>query len=400
LQGVDFPLEWAFQAYVMQQLNNFPFPKQLSVEDTSSNAYLDGRKPDVSIFMDGIVSSLYVLLIGEVKRKGDFSPSALGELLTFLKRVLYCQPTRSRVIGFLTDGFEVVIMGVNAGTIVRTPRLPLSNGDSVGRLALATLFKASPMSLGYVTRTGVPIGFRLNSFLGSGATSTVFSGSKRNENEQYVIKICTSAEHVDRERKAIEAIGIHPSIPAIIEHKDDSVMTSLVFSPVATEFDLASNRPRQCHFSHLLEVLKFAHDQKYVHCDIRPENWMISSRDNSRPILIDWGFARALDTMCKYRGTVSFASERVLIALNNDASAEFVVGPADDLVSFVLIQFYYITGLRPEYPDQCTPALKAQLSQAFWKKQLDNSFWTVWTKSAQDCDYAALHRLTHSFGSV
>jgi hypothetical protein len=390
----DNPAEEAFQSYVMSELSK----ANREVVDTSTKRYLDGRKPDVSLFEGGIQSSLYAVLVGEVKRKGDFAPSAKGELLTFLKRVLFSQPLRNRVVGFLTDGFSVILMGLKReGTIYATPQLPL---DGVGRLAIVQLMSLPAGTLGWVSLDNIPAGYIAVELLGSGATAQVYSGRKRGEKAAtLVLKVCNDSAAAEKEEaflKMLESEGLDRGVPKVLERGG----CTLVLSPIARPFSRDELMPRAIHFTQILGVLKVSHKLGIVHCDVRPVNWMLT--ESHEAILIDWGFSRnEADEEKAYAGTVSFASESVLAVLAHELGAAVKVTASDDLVSFVRLAFYYATGLRPLYDDNASRAKMVQASRHFWEQQTEASkFWQAQVAAATALDYATLGELAQLFGQV
>jgi hypothetical protein len=391
------PKEFAFQDYVVKQLQLV----DAKVADTSTLPYLDGRKPDVSMFHSSISASLYTLLVGEVKPKGEssFSPSAKGELLTFLKRVLYCQPQRQRVVGFLTDGFGVVFMGLmRSGKLRYTPRLPLGPKASVGRLALISLIKAKPSAIGFVELKGVPKDWTPMRLLGSGATASVYAARPAvGGDESCVIKLCSTIASAEREEQVLLQLSALPNVPRVLQRHQ----TSLVLEPLAEPFDRSYAMPRARHFLELLKVLQAAHGLGLVHRDLRPENWMqISapkSQANGQSLLIDWGYAKKSSLVSAYLGTVSFASEQVLVGLTRREDVK--VGSADDLESFVRLVYYYATGLRPCYEDGATPIEKAHASLFFWKSvKKQSTFWKRWADLAAARNFSGLQQLAEVAG--
>jgi hypothetical protein len=307
--------------------------------------------------------------------RGDFSPSAKGELLTFLKRVLFCQPLRSSVIGFLTDGFNVVLMGLKRkdNQLFETPQLPLTS-DGAGRFAVITLLSCKSSDLGFRS-VDTPPGYIADYHLGGGLTSEVYAGRKDGEKESsVVIKVCRNVDAAEHESNILNKFVGQSGFPQVqLRHQNILVMT-----PLAKTFSLDGVRPRAVHMNELRQTLLIAHNKGVLHCDVRPSNWLVDS--NGASLLIDWGFAIQVGANAQaYQGTVSFASKRVLTAIQ-DSGGMVKMEPADDWASFVRLGHYYLTGLRPMYDDvdgstnlHKVQLHKVQTSLDFLKRQSSSS---------------------------
>ena len=68
-----------------------------------------------------------------------------------------------------------------------------------------------------------------------------------------------------------------------------------------------------------MTCLQQAHSKGIVHRDIRPENLLYTS--GSSAIIIDWGYACAAGSICSFKGTFRFASNRILEELSNGAQS-------------------------------------------------------------------------------
>jgi hypothetical protein len=360
--------------------------RPISVKDTSATPYLDGRKPDVSGVHSDVLSALYCVFVAEVKRKGNFSPSALGELVTFLKRIICVQPNRRRVVGFLTDGFEVVFVGLVDSHVNYTPRLSLdSNG--IGRLALISFFKVDPSDLGW-EEIKMPTEYVARRLLGTGSTSSIYAVCQGDEEyESAIVKVCKTEEVARHETSVLSDLNeggcLH--IPSVVNRE----VNMIVLTPLGTRFT-PTEMPCAIHFLQLLGTLETAHELGYIHRDLRPLR-------SEGSLLIDWGFASRRNETKRYSGTLSFASVHVLEHLI-EQKYDLVVKPEDDLESFVRIAFYFVTGRRPVYADDMTPLEKAQVSIDFWKRQIELSFWSGWVVKARQKDYKDLKQLAQCFG--
>jgi hypothetical protein len=394
----DYPSEAAYQHYVMEQLRVIQafdgWPKGNRLEDTSKDRYLDGRKPDVSTFADGIVSSLYTLVVGEVKRKKDFSSSSKGELATFLERVLYTQPTREKAVGFLTDGLQILFMLLRQQTseipqeVTVTPILDLrESGDghsnAIGKRVLMKLLQSKPEVVGFVSVKGVPDGYTLQQFIGRGASSTVYSATDSKE-APCAVKISSREQDAQNEVRILDLLSvtdIKAHVPAVLCSRGNAIVLEKLSS-----LGRAEREPGASHFRQLLAVLKIAHTQlKLCHRDVRVSNWMLGGDDQTR--LVDWTFACTESELCPYQGTLGYGSQSVLQAYLKNPS-QVAVTPADDLESVVRIAYYFVTGKRVLKGPEDTSQVYAQNSLSFWSGVLQHSpVWKGYATLASQNDY-------------
>jgi hypothetical protein len=94
------------------------FNKKFIVEDTHVNPYLDGFKPDLSVFLEDDARNktyipMFVQTLLEVKKRKSVSGLAdedKGQLIDYLNVLIQHQPLREHFALFLSDGFRFYVM--------------------------------------------------------------------------------------------------------------------------------------------------------------------------------------------------------------------------------------------------------------------------------------------------
>jgi hypothetical protein len=260
-----------------------------------------------------------------------------------------------------------------------------SNDTPLGLLWLSSFFAADSTSLGFQAVNN-PFGRRYHhdTLLGHGVSARVYSVR---DHPKMVIKLYRKAE-AEHEASVLTKLKSWkvPHVPRLIE-LDKKRKVGLLLRPRANS--LIAGQFSRKHAEQALHVLEQVHTKGFVHRDIHPGNLLQTKGGN---ILInDWGFAVPTGEKLPYRGTFIHASDTVLGHIR-DGEAEFVVSPADDLVSLVRTAYVLtqagatvsIPGIDKEYP-----SLLAQRIIDGWTTSLPE-YWRNLQNLAQECDYAAL----------
>src|SRR6266849_1878303 len=174
-------------------------------------------------------------------------------------------------------------------------------------------------------RIGQQLGnYRLVHLLGRGSFADVYLGEHIHLNTQAAIKVLdmrlTNDDMTDflKEARTIAHLK-HPSIIQILEFGEENNTPFLVmdYAPNGT---LRSHFPRGSRFSpediqpYLMQIasaLQYAHDQRLIHRDVKPENMLLGWHDEV--LLSDFGIAVVLpsshiDMHHEVIGTISYMS--------------------------------------------------------------------------------------------
>jgi hypothetical protein len=268
-------------------------------------------------------------------RHGKFTDDDRGKLYQYcLVLMQFYQPSRPFIGASLFDGhfaqcFKISRDGVRyAADCTRVLNLAVKEDAQ-----LYAGFMTSPLAMGWELEVLSPFAGR---FLSQGGTGMVF-GHKDRDDRVVKIAFTSKVSLLAREKRVLKAIGnISSRLVHLVE--DESTDEALVMSPRFEPLVFTSPFNPMLICTLLADSnspLRLLHNAGFAHCDLRPDNIMATS-DGSELCLVDLGAARHFehDSGPFEHGTVSFASNRVLTALSDNAQT-FSYERQDDLVSLV-----------------------------------------------------------------
>lgn len=153
-----------------------------------------------------------------------------------------------------------------------------------------------------------------------------------------------------QEAENLEKLGEHPQIPTLFAHFEQNKQLYLVQEWIEGETlkqELQQTGPFKENqiwqlLRNLLSVLKFVHENKVIHRDIKPHNIM-RRRQNQQAVLIDFGVAKFLTgTALLQTGTVVGTAE--YLAPEQTKGKAF---PASDLYSLGVTCIHLLTDIPP-----------------------------------------------------
>jgi len=171
----------------------------------SVDKYLQGKSPDLAFIpLDGVCTEFWLVVVGEIKLKGNgsFSDEEKGQIISYGARILQEQKTREFVFVFLTDCsyiqfFKLIQKNGTLDTIFQSPCYHLwSSIDkqfvkcSSGMEKLLNLFSYDQLKLGYSKLNHNIKDLQVQSLLGSGASGSVYSAMQNKDNTLSVLKVC------------------------------------------------------------------------------------------------------------------------------------------------------------------------------------------------------------------
>src|SRR5215469_17196009 len=154
-----------------------------------------------------------------------------------------------------------------------------------------------------VDRVGQQLGnYRLVSLLGQGGYAEVYLGQHVRLKQQAAIKVLhahlteAEAEHFQQEAQTIAAL-VHPGIVRVFDYDVQDGVPFLVidYAPGGTSrrrYPKGSLVPLPVIVSsvkQVAEALRYAHAQKFIHRDVKPENMLLGRRQEV--LLSDFGIA-------------------------------------------------------------------------------------------------------------
>jgi WD40 repeat protein len=216
----------------------------------------------------------------------------------------------------------------------------------------ATPSPQTPPSLGQVGR------FQLRAFLGQGGFGTVYQGFDPVLERLVALKVpkfaADAAEQVERflvEARASARLR-HPNIVAIFDsgRADDTVYIAAEFidgMPLSVRLreDSPNFRLAARWIRDLGLALAYAHGEGIIHRDIKPANIMIDVRN--RPLLMDFGLARPLDSGLESKGQVLLAGTPAYMSPEQASGATEEVGPASDQYALGVVLYELLARRRP-----------------------------------------------------
>src|SRR5947199_6984731 len=144
--------------------------------------------------------------------------------------------------------------------------------------------------------------YRLVSLLGQGGYAEVYLGQHVRLNQQAAIKVLhahltqAEAEHFQQEAQTIASL-VHPGIVRVFDYDVQDGVPFLVidYAPNGTLrrlYTKGSLIPLPVIVSAVKQVadaLQYAHEQKFIHRDVKPENMLVGRRQDE--LLSDFGIA-------------------------------------------------------------------------------------------------------------
>eukprot|EP01061_Rhynchopus_euleeides_P019062 TRINITY_DN3137_c1_g1_i5.p1 TRINITY_DN3137_c1_g1~~TRINITY_DN3137_c1_g1_i5.p1 ORF type:complete len:404 (+),score=157.39 TRINITY_DN3137_c1_g1_i5:242-1453(+) len=229
--------------------------------------------------------------------------------------------------------------------------------DGVGYLSPAETVKDSPMEDG--CSVTVIFTYRILEKLGFGTFASVYKARNEHTNEEVAMKRSQS-EYVDegmpastlREISALRELD-HPNIiplkDVLVDSNRITVVLELAHHDLAGHLTLYIMQPADiCSFMYqMLQAIKFSHDHRVVHRDLKPQNILI--QQNGVLKIADFGLARAfqypMESNTPETVTLWYRAPELLLGLRNYT-------PLVDMWSVGAIMGEMSKG-QPLFPGEC-----------------------------------------------
>ena len=206
-----------------------------------------------------------------------------------------------------------------------------------------------------VDHTGQQLGnYRLVRLLGRGGFAEVYLGEHIRLNTQAAIKVRyeqfekDDAEQFLKEAQTIANL-VHPHIVRIFDFDVHDGVPFLVmeYAPNGTlrqRYPKNTRVPLETIISHIKQItdaLQYAHDEKFIHRDIKPDNMLLGRRDDI--LLSDFGLALVaqstrLQSLQELGGTAYYMAPEQLRGKPRQASDQYALG---------IVVYEWLTGERP-----------------------------------------------------
>jgi ABC-type transport system substrate-binding protein/serine/threonine protein kinase len=198
--------------------------------------------------------------------------------------------------------------------------------------------------------------YRLVSLLGQGGYAEVYLGQHVRLNQQAAIKVLHAhlteqeAEHFQQEAQIIATL-VHPGIVRVFDYDVQQCVPFLVidFAPGGTlrqRYPKGSLVPLPVIVSSVKQVadaLQYAHEQKFIHRDVKPENMLLGRRQEV--LLSDFGIA----TIAHSTSSLSASAEGTsgTLAYMAPEQIEGHPRPASDQYALAVVVYEWLCGERP-----------------------------------------------------
>ncbi len=206
-------------------------------------------------------------------------------------------------------------------------------------------------------RLGQHLGnYRLVSLLGQGGSASVYLGQHVRFNQQAAIKVLHAhlssieAEHFHQEAETIAQLS-HPSIIRVLDFDVQDGVPFLVidYAPMGSlrqRYPKGSLVPLPIIVSSVKQVgeaLQYAHEQKFIHRDVKPENMLLGRRQEV--LLSDFGIA----TIAHNTSSINVGADGTsgTLAYMAPEQIEGHPRPASDQYALGVVVYEWLCGERP-----------------------------------------------------
>ena len=252
------------------------------------------HKPDYLVRSLKYAGEQGIVCIGELKGIADadkeFSDEEIGQILDFIQELLTKQGWRQWAFGFLTDGIRFEFFRgarLADGTTTFTKSGLLSRGTGWGRLA--QLLQQSDECLGF-SAVIVP-GWNLDKWLGSGATTSVFTAiSATNIGETAVCKIFIAGSAAracyDNEWEALQIMSANAHSPnpraKLMVTGGLRSFPAIVVTPLGQPLGSQGVKLPIDAYAPLVDTLRYSHDRGRCHLDVCGDNMFAVERQTKK----------------------------------------------------------------------------------------------------------------------
>ena len=197
--------------------------------------------------------------------------------------------------------------------------------------------------------------YRIIKLLGRGGFADVYLGEHVYLKTQAAIKVMHThldSESVETFRSEAFAVAhlVHPSIIRVLDFDVENYVPFLVME-YASEGNLRQRHPRGTrvppavflpYVRQVASALQYAHDQKLIHRDVKPENMLV--RRNNEILLSDFGTALIAPS------TLSQNTEEMVTGTLSYMAPEQIQGkarPASDQYALAVVVYEWLSGMKP-----------------------------------------------------
>ena len=207
-------------------------------------------------------------------------------------------------------------------------------------------------------RVGQQLGnYRMVRLLGQGGFAEVYLGEHVYLGTPAAIKVLhtliasDNTEHFRREARTIARL-VHPHIVRVLDYGIEG-MTPFLVEDYAPNGSLRTRHARGVplplptvveYVSQIADALQYAHEQKVIHRDVKPENMLLGRRNEI--LLSDFGIA-VVAMSSSYNSTQGMQDMAGTVAYMAPEQIQAQAGPASDQYSLAVVTYELLSGERP-----------------------------------------------------
>src|SRR3989440_1780939 len=207
-------------------------------------------------------------------------------------------------------------------------------------------------------RVGQQLGnYRLARLLGQGGFAEVYLGEHIYLGTSAAIKVLYTQiasddiEHFRKEARTVARL-VHPYIARVLEYGVEGTTPFLVVD-YAPNGSLRTRHPRGIplpvstvggYVTQVADALQYAHDQKVIHRDVKPENMLLDRRNEV--LLSDFGIALVAQTS-HYHSTQGMQEIAGTIAYMAPEQIQSHAVPASDQYALGILAYEWLCASRP-----------------------------------------------------
>ncbi|KAJ3047455.1 hypothetical protein HK097_011516 [Rhizophlyctis rosea] len=403
----------------------FPVRTDMTFKSNATPDVPNRGRPDISLIAKGY-PFMWKHVAGTIELQNDFSERnntnyhiALSQVHQSAHLVLLMDPERPQVISAVTDLREIQFLIISFNKqkymweYIATNCHPLfpdtrpwqpTTGFQLlaGYLGLQSHDFPLPLYTPAAVKTATK-SFQILSYVDLGGSSTVYHVADE-QGADYAAKVHWGdrKEQFATEIKTLLHLTTsgdpHPKLPVLVDYTVDTIVISPLGVPVRQYLATPGGPSRSLTIVlDILSALRYIHQRGVFHGDVRPANIVVAGTSG---VLVDFG--NACFGECRrrsrwhqgLRGTVTFASDRMLLEAGDPYGQGYQCSAADDLESLIYVGVALTLGTDAwrDFRDPMEACSTRGRHRRFWKSEFQAAL-ELLSHGVDDGTYDALREL-------